>query len=98
MSMTMPIANKITNTNRYDAMFKTIPPNKGARIGAALFTKASIAINFVNSFPVYISRDAARAITIPAAPDIPYMNRKLINIQRPLLKTDNIETDEYDDR
>src|SRR5699024_7775527 len=74
-----PIIARITKIVLHVNQFKTTPPNNGAKIGAAPFTNASNAINFVNSFPLYISLEAARAITIPEAAEAPCINRKIIN-------------------
>src|SRR5699024_2322629 len=76
-----PMLLKTKNTACQLIHFKIKPPKTGDKIGAAPMTIASKAMNFVNSFPLYISLAAARAITIPAAPVNPCRKRKIINIQ-----------------
>src|SRR5699024_11687094 len=94
-SIRKPIVNKITNTKRHEAKFKTIPIYKGAKIGAAAFTSASIAMNFVSSLPEYISREDARAITIPAAAERPWINLSPTNNQIVPLNTARIDEAAY---
>ena len=69
----MTVSN--TKTPRQLVRLSTCPPMIGERIGARPLTAMRMAKNFVRSVPSQRSRAIAREMTMPLAPEKPWMKR-----------------------
>ena len=77
----MPIAASKTKIPRHEVTASACPPTSGANTGATPITAISSANTRAASAPLKTSRTTARAITTPAPPSVPWMNRSTISVQ-----------------
>ena len=64
---------------RHEVIANACPPTSGANTGATPVTAISSANTRAAASPRYRSRTIARAITTPAPPSVPWMNRSTIS-------------------
>ena len=87
ITTTPPIKASNPNIPRQFVTKSNSPPNTGAQIGAKPCTQANMEKNFAKSFPPYKSVAIDLEITIPPAPESPWIKRAKIKISMPGEKT-----------
>ena len=77
----IPITASTMKIPRHEVIVSACPPTSGANTGATPITAISSANTRAAAAPLNRSRTTARAITTPAPPSVPWMNRSTIRVQ-----------------